>query len=434
MDTNHRWLLEQLPEWEREGLISREAACTLRDRHQALQAASDSHPGAAQIVLGWLGALLVGLGLIAVIGYNWDHFSRSVRLLFAFIPLLCTQAASFRVIRGSAAVWVCESAALLQALATGACIAIVSQIYNLGGEWTGFLFWWMLLSLPLVWLMRSNAVAVFYLLAIATWSCGRTEAGLAFHDSPMMYPVLLLGVVPWWPGWPLKPRLSVPLRWVMTVSAFCGFFSAAAFVCRDAGRFSATDFGSAFWLTTLTGAVLVLFPLNESGIGESISRKPQVVLGTLWLFGYGLAATFDSLGKGIAKCVERSVSLPWSWGLLAVLAVFVFLGVKKRRWAVLAVASIGLLPLVAFPFGQLVPWIFTLHIGAIGLTLVLLDFCGRRGAPRFGALLLSVLIILRMADSHFSLLAKGVGFIVVGVAFLAFNLLMSRRRHVVRSV
>lgn len=74
-------------------------------------------------------------------------------------------------------------------------------------------------------------------------------------------------------------------------------------------------------------------------------------------------------------------------------------------------------------------WLATLHLAAIGLTLIVLDFSGRRGAPRFGALLLSVLIILRMADSHFSLLAKGVGFIVVGIAFLAFNLLMSRRRR-----
>ena len=45
------------------------------------------------------------------------------------------------------------------------------------------------------------------------------------------------------------------------------------------------------------------------------------------------------------------------------------------------------------------------------------------------AIVLSVLIIARMADSHFSLLAKGLAFIAVGVAFLAFNFFMSRHRR-----
>ena len=111
------------------------------------------------------------------------------------------------------------------------------------------------------------------------------------------------------------------------------------------------------------------------------------------------------------------------------LAVFAVLAARQRRWAILAIASIALLPLVAFSFERLLPWVFTLHLTAIGLALILLDFRGMRGAPRFGALLLSAIVILRMADSHFSLLAKGIGFIVVGVAFLAFNILMSRRLH-----
>lgn len=147
MNTSHqRWLLEQLPQWERDGLLTADAARTLRERH----AVDDSQPGLGQIIMGALGALLIGTGLIAVIGYNWDDFSRPVRLLFAFLPLLATQLFSFRVLqRGAAAAWVRETAALLQALATGACIALVSQIYNLGGEWPDFLFWWMLLCLPL---------------------------------------------------------------------------------------------------------------------------------------------------------------------------------------------------------------------------------------------------------------------------------------------
>ena len=67
-----------------------------------------SQLGLAQLVMGSLGALLIGAGRIAVIGYNWDDFSLPVRLLFAFLPLLLTQVFSFRVLqRGDAgAAWV----------------------------------------------------------------------------------------------------------------------------------------------------------------------------------------------------------------------------------------------------------------------------------------------------------------------------------------
>ena len=116
------------------------------------------------------------------------------------------------------------------------------------------------------------------------------------------------------------------------------------------------------------------------------------------------------------------------------LVVFVLLAAARRRWAVLAIASVAMLPLLSFPFAQakegfdgtLLSWLATLHLAVIGITLIVLEFAGKKGAPRLGALLLSVLIIARMADSHFSLLAKGLAFIGVGVAFLAFNILMSR--------
>ena len=156
----------------------------LRERY----AVDESEVGLAQMVMGVLGALLIGAGLIAVIGYNWDDFSRPVRLLFAFMPLLLTQLFSMRVLRGGQAIaaWVRETAALLQALATGTCIALISQIYHLGGEWPDFLFWWFLLSLPLTWVLRSNAVAIFYVIAIAIWSVNQVERGRPWQDSPLI--------------------------------------------------------------------------------------------------------------------------------------------------------------------------------------------------------------------------------------------------------
>lgn len=435
MNSHHRWLLEQLPQWERDGLLTADAARILRERH----AVDDSQPGVAQIVMGALGALLIGTGLIAVIGFNWDDFSRPVRLLFAFLPLLAAQFFSFRTLqRGDAApAWIRETTALFQTLTGGACIALVSQIYNLGGEWPDFLFWWMLLSLPLVWVLRSSSVAIFYLVCIAIWSVDRIERGAPWHDSPMIYPLLLLGMLPFWPGWPPKRTLSISVRWAMTISAIVGLCSAAVFTSQRSSSFFGYNEHSFFWLWTLTGAVLALFPLNQAAIMESTWRKPQVVLGCLWLLGYGIAMTFRDATRYVMEGSAFALLLPWCWGLLAVLAVFAVVALLQKRWAVLAISSLALLPLAASPFvkaedgyyNSTLSWFATFQLAGIGITLIVLEFAGKKGAPRLGAALLSGLLIARMSDSHFSLLAKGIAFIAVGVAFLAFNILMSRLRR-----
>lgn len=388
--------------------------------------------------MGSLGALLIGTGLIAVIGYNWDDFSRPVRLLFAFLPLLATQTASLCVLRHSHAVapWVREASALLQALATGASIALVSQIYNMGGAWPDFLFWWMLLSLPLVWVLHSQAVAVFYLLSTAVWSASRVWQTGSWHDGPFLFPILLLGLLPMWPGL-TTPRQapSAAMRWVLAVSAIMGFGSAGVYACIGSSQ-QVFQPQATLWIWALTAACLTVLPLSVVGTGEPTSRKPQVVLGALFLFSYGLAATFEAASRNLSQGVNEALDLPWCWSLLAVLALFLAMALKQKRWAVLSIASLALVPLMALPLERIVPWAFTLYLGGIGLALILLDFSGGRGAPRFGALLLSVLIILRMADSQFSLLSKGVAFIIVGMAFLTFNLFMVRRGRdqAVRSV
>ena len=73
----------------------------------------------------------------------------------------------------------------------------------------------------------------------------------------------------------------------------------------------------------------------------------RLVLGSLLLLGYGIAGTFRDLSDGMLKGVTHAINLPWCWGLLTVLAVFAALAVWRRRWAVLAIASVAPLPLLA---------------------------------------------------------------------------------------
>jgi hypothetical protein len=427
----HRWVRRRLPEWEAEGLITAEAARTLAERYP-----EEERLGLAQILIGGLGALLIGAGLIAVIGYNWDDFSNPVRLCFALGPLLLTQAGSLAALRAGerCPAWVREAAALLQAMAAGAAIALVAQIYHIGGEWPVFLLVWCLLSLPLAWTLRADSVAMFYLIGIAVWAAHQSVQFRPATGGAMFYPLLLAGLAPCVPRWRARGGVPGALRWVLAGSAAVGLAAASvAAVNLSDGKL----YNAGFQMWTLIAAGMVLFPLSRAGVEESLARKPQMVLGGLWLLGFGLAATFIGASESMGRGMAEAAGLPWFWGLVVVVAGLAAVAVASRRWAALAVASIALLPLAGLLAGEetspvgkvLLSWLATLHLSAMAVALILLDFAGKPGAPRLGATLLTLLIIGRMADSEFSLLTKGVGFILVGAGFLAFNLSLARLRR-----
>ncbi|NBW85762.1 MAG: DUF2157 domain-containing protein, partial [Planctomycetia bacterium] len=206
---HQRWLAEQLPAWEREGIVTAAGARLLRERYPV-----EPRGGLAQMIVGAVGALLVGTGLIAVLAYNWDDFPRWVRLLLALGPLAATQATSWWVIRRgeSAKPWMRESAALVQTLAVGSAMALVSQIYNLPGRWTDLVFWWCVVAVPLAWVLKSNAAAIAYLVGIAIWTVAQaSERGNWFSsanvaDVRIWFPILLAGVLPLWPGPEFRDR------------------------------------------------------------------------------------------------------------------------------------------------------------------------------------------------------------------------------------
>ena len=71
---------------------------------------------------------------------------------------------------------------------------------------------------------------------------------------------------------------------------------------------------------------------------------------------------------------------------------------------------------------------YSLVLLATAIVLIVLEFLGRQGAARIGAALITLLVILRMADADMSLFVKGLAFIVIGSCFLGFNIFISRRR------
>jgi hypothetical protein len=429
--SHHEWLLSQLPEWEREGLLTAESAAVLRQRAQAAVARGGQ---LGLVIFGGLGAVLVAGGVIALLAHNWDALPRWVRLILAFAPMLAGQALAAWVVRGGAAIaaWIREAVAVFLALSAGTCLAIVAQIYSMGGEWETLLLAWCLLAVPVLWLLRSDLLATLYVIGISVWVQASSEwwGGHLQSERWFWYPLLLVPLLGWWPGTKWRDIQAPPLgfRWV---AALC-------FMMDTAARSHFPEMPSLLSLS----AVYVLLPEPEG----SLWRRPFAVTGSLVLASWGLALCDRSWyieGAGELFMIQH----------LWILAVFIIAlavpAVRRRRWASLALASVVLLPLPPYmlhpgwhqrvssgpplPFHAFLGanlWIIAgLQLVLTGVLMVLPAFKGREGSPRLGALLISAVVLSQFTNSELPLTGKGLGFIVVGTGFIVFNILLARSRR-----
>lgn len=426
--SHYRWLLNQLTKWESEGLLTAEATARLRSHAEQQEREGGGGRGesrVAQVVMGALGALLVGAGVLALIAHNWDSIPRNARLGGSFVLLAAAQVLLAWVLRcgESAAQWKREAAGMFLVLAAGGCLALVAQIYNLGGDWPEFLFVWIWLAIPVLWATRAHSVAVFHLVCIAIWALDRIESTDPLKN-PWLYPVLLAAAIPYWPGFQ-RPRPPLPgvVRWFAALSALVGFGSLA--------NYQVEKWDGAQWLVILTFACVALLPLSRAGIDERTWRKPQVVLGALGLLVMALVMSGSWMSKTMRAAIHSAVELPWFWVLAAVFAIFAAMALLQKRWALAAISTLALTPLLTFLVtaersGWFLSWFFTTHLFLIGLVMILAEFFGAKGAPRLGALLVATVIVARMGDSGLPLLTKAVVFIVVGLGFIVFNIAWSR--------
>ncbi|MGB8192745.1 MAG: DUF2157 domain-containing protein, partial [Chitinophagaceae bacterium] len=187
-------ILKELQQLVAENVISEEAAGRIREYYQS-KAATPSNRFA--IVLGILGSLLVGLGIVLVVAHNWDDMGRLPKTIFAFLPLLLGQAlCTYTLIKRKDNFTWRESSALILFFGVGASIALVSQVYHLGGSLSDFLLTWLLLVVALIYVLPSYITGLLYIGGVTWYAC---IVGYGFDDAgrvPWLYIPLLLFALP----------------------------------------------------------------------------------------------------------------------------------------------------------------------------------------------------------------------------------------------
>jgi uncharacterized membrane protein len=445
-----RWLRNQLPELVSSGVISSENARAIEHHYES----TESRSSFGFVLLAAVGSALIGAGIILLIAHNWDDLSRVTRTVLAFLPLVTAQALAVFVLlrRNESQAWR-ESVAIFDVAAVATAISLISQTYQIQGTFEAFLRVWLLLSIPIVYLLRSTLGAVGYVIGAVVWLFNRWSF-FGSPQNPSFFWLLLLLLIPYFLVRYRDDRNSrgtVKLALVLALASVIGLGFTAEFTKSDLG-------GVAFagLLTTIYLCGMKFFPRADE-------RLSAVAL----FGGIGIGVTTIVLSFESTWRMTRDTSLgehsgAGNFGLVLELLfplVAIFLAgwdfFRKRRqfsvsavafpmvaagaWAIANLCNHSDITTVSLP-GRYVfnitsncSWTSAIMINCYTLLLGV-DILARGihtnsiVRANFGLLLIAALAMSRFFDSDLSFLTRGVGFIVVGAGFLAANIVLFKNR------
>lgn len=409
-------------------VISNEAADKIREYYRKKGSPSTKR---LFIVFGILGAILIGLGIILIIAHNWDELSRLTKTVFAFIPLLIGQLlCGFVLIKKLDSVAWKEGSSAFLFFSVGASISLVSQIYNIPGNLSSFLLTWMLLCLPLVYVMKSSITSMLYIIGITYYA---TETGYWTYPSSesCLYWLLLFFILPkYYQLYKYKPESNfmifhnwlIPLSVVITLRTvsdsneelmFIAYISifAVLYLVGNLEFFSQQKpRNNAYKILGSLGTIILLLILSFDWFWEDL-RNEAFKFKDIIVSPEFIASTITSLLAG---------------GLL-------YLQLKNKSLAnIKPMALVFILFIVAFLIGLSSPLsvvLINIYVFAIGV------FTIRDGAKQdhlgilnFGLLIITALVICRFFDEGISFIIRGILFVSVGFGFFVTNFMILKKR------
>lgn len=412
-------IVKELPELVENNVISAETARAIEHYYATRKAQGNN----LLIIFGALGAILVGLGIILIFAHNWDDFSTGTKTFLALFPLIVSQAfTGYSILKDKSSLWKDVSGTLLF-FCTGASIALISQVYNIPGDESSYILTWTLVCFPLMYLLKSNTLAILHLVFSTFYAIG---TGYFNPNQPWMYLVLMAGFVPFY----LRLLKEDPegygsyiFNWLVPLSLI---ISLGAFIS------GADEFGFAIYIAFLC----LLYTIGKlpffGGIRQGWNGCLQ--LGRTGISVLLLATSFRWFWKATASADLPEIEFILVWAVFFITALyFAYAGLKKGirfDWYQYVLIIFPVLCLI----GRVNDHVPTILNNALVLCLGIAAI--REGSKRFdfsvlnfGLIIISALIISRFFDTNMSFAIRGLLFIAVGVGFFMANYLVVKRKR-----
>lgn len=418
-----------LPELVESGILSEEKANEIRLYYQQ-QSGGKSKQSWLIIVFGILGAILIGLGIILIIAHNWDELTRPAKTILAFLPLVIGQAACVFVIlqKSNSTAWR-EGAASFLFFAVGASISLISQIYHIPGDLSSFLLTWMILTIPLVYLLRSSVTSLLFIGGITYFAC---QISYWSHGNQLAieYWLLLVAIIPHYLLlWRKNPQGNF-------LTFHHWFLALSIVICL--GTFA--NSGEEIMFVAYISLFALLYIIGNI---PAFKRQPLVnnaflVIGSVGTIILLLMLSFDWYWMDLQK-MEKSI-IHYAESLTTLIVTLIALSVLIWRIKSYSYRSVQFMD---FVFVLFIIIFFIGHEYSI-LPVVLINFIIlaegllviKKGADRdhlgilnYGLSIITALVICRFFDTDISFIVRGLLFVMVGAGFFSANYLLIKRRN-----
>src|SRR5690625_1705135 len=383
------------------------------------------------VIFGILGALLSGMGVILIMAYNWADLGIQTKTIMAFDPLLIAQIAGFYTLgwQRNNPVWR-EGSGVAIIMGVGACLFLISQIYNYPEAENYLLFIWMLLILPVPYLLNSGAASMIYLGGITYY--GAYLGYFTSGTSDVWTYWLLLGAIFPYYIYLIRSRFhefyTVIHHWIVPLSIIIvmGGFTGAHGLWMYFAYFSL--FGAFFILGHLQP--FSTYPHLQNGyyqMGQIGTAIMMIMLSFKWYW--------NQIPERLGEMVDP-MGAPEFWFaviLMGLALILLLAGIRQNRSLITEPFAIMFLFFIpCFYVGTFSVYGYLLMNLLILITGVLTIRKGNLESDfaelNFGLLIFTVLIFSRFFDSNISFLLRGLAFIVAGLGFFLVNYRMYRKK------
>lgn len=374
-------------------------------------------------IFGVLGAMLVGLGVILILAHNWDHFSRSIKTIFAFLPLVIGQLfVGFSILKNKNETWK-EASGVFLFFAVGASMALVSQIYNIPGDLSGYLLAWFLLCVPLMYLLKSNALALLHLVFITCYAC--SYGYFNGTKTPWLY-LLGLGLyLPFYLKLEKSKNITSVLNWLTPLS-----------VVIVLGAFISWEVQIGFLLYTVLFGLLYNIGKLPFYNNQKLRRNGYLIIGSFGTVCMLLMASFSWFWEGFrfyeANEVTRELLITLvffsiAFGLLVKTIIKKgLLGVNGFQLAFMFFTLLFFIDIIGGYVAMILINVFVLILGVLAVKIGADSY--RLGVLNYGLLIVASLITCRFFDTDISFVFRGLLFVGVGVGFFLANYFMLKKK------
>jgi uncharacterized membrane protein len=380
-------------------------------------------------VFGILGAILVGLGIILVFAHNWDSLSRLTKTLLSFLPLIIGQLfCGYSILKKSESPAWRESSAVILFFAVGSSISLIAQVYSIPGDLNSFLIIWMLLCLPLVYLLKSSIVSLLYLTGITYYGCNANYFTYPVIHS-YYYWLLLLGIAPhYYELLKTKAASNFTLfhHWFIALSLIICLGT----IAHKNGNSIAVSYMSLLTIFYFIGQM----PFFEK---QKLKNNSFLIFGKLGILYLLLLYSFKWFWD---KSIFNTASLSATFFsvefiiplLLTFLAALLFYKKNSQtNFKDISILELAFLTNILF----FIPgYEFSIMANGIVLAIGISEIkrgnkLNHLGILNFGLILITILIMCRFFDTDLSFVIRGILFITIGLGFFLTNYLMFKKRN-----